>query len=155
MNSRFLRLSFVFCVAVALVLAAPPVHAAEGGKANKIRKLLEVTGTTELGKQILSQMFPSFRKMAPQVPNAVWTDLEKTMSSKVGELEGILIPIYDRHFTESDIDALITFYQTPVGKKFVQKLPVVTQESMTAGQKWGLKIGDQVVRELRSKGYEL
>jgi hypothetical protein len=42
-----------------------------------------------------------------------------------------LIPIYQRHFTKSDVDALIAFYESPVGKKFLREQPRVTEESLT------------------------
>ena len=40
------------------------------------------------------------------------------------EMADIIVPIYDKHFTESDIDGLIAFYRTPVGKKFIKELPL-------------------------------
>jgi uncharacterized protein len=41
-----------------------------------------------------------------------------------------LIPVYQRHFTRSEVNALIAFYSTPVGKKFLREQPLLTQESL-------------------------
>ena len=43
-----------------------------------------------------------------------------------------MIPVYQRHFTKSDIDALITFYSSPPGQKFLHEMPAVTAETMQA-----------------------
>jgi hypothetical protein len=43
-----------------------------------------------------------------------------------------MIPIYQHHFAKSDIDALITFYSSPAGQKFLHEMPAVTSETMRA-----------------------
>jgi hypothetical protein len=51
--------------------------------------------------------------------NMPWDDLIQAM-----------IPAYEKHFTRSDMDALVAFYSTPSGQKILRKLPAVTAESM-------------------------
>ena len=43
-----------------------------------------------------------------------------------------MIPIYQKHLTGTDVDAMITFYSSPTGKKLMQQLPQITQEAMQA-----------------------
>jgi len=43
-----------------------------------------------------------------------------------------MIPVYQRHFTKSEIDGLIAFYSSPVGQKFLHEMPTVTAETMRA-----------------------
>jgi hypothetical protein len=43
-----------------------------------------------------------------------------------------MIPIYQRHFTKAEIDALIAFYSSPPGQKFLHEMPAVTSETMRA-----------------------
>jgi hypothetical protein len=43
-----------------------------------------------------------------------------------------LIPIYQRHFTKTDIDAMSTFYASTTGQKMLQEMPTLTSESMQA-----------------------
>jgi hypothetical protein len=46
-----------------------------------------------------------------------------------------------------------------VGQKLLLKMPVVTQETMAAGQAWGRQIGAEVqsrmIEELRKKGHDI
>ncbi len=65
----------------------------------------------------------------------------------------MIIPIYDKYFTDDDIHQLLAFYSTPVGKKLVENLPVITQESMNIGMQWGKQIAEKVLEKLKQKGY--
>lgn len=41
-----------------------------------------------------------------------------------------MVPVYQKHFTKGEIDALVTFYSTPTGQKLLQEMPAVTAEAM-------------------------
>jgi hypothetical protein len=57
-------------------------------------------------------------------------ELAKTMP--IDEITQAMIPAYQKHFTHSDIEAMNTFYSSPVGQKVLQELPAVMQEGMQA-----------------------
>ena len=42
------------------------------------------------------------------------------------------IPIYQKHFTKSDINSLLAFYSSPTGQKLLNELPAITSEVMSA-----------------------
>lgn len=46
------------------------------------------------------------------------------------ELVDSMIPVYQKHFTKGDMDALVTFYGTSTGQKLLRELPEITAESM-------------------------
>ncbi|CAN5479286.1 hypothetical protein BH11CYA1_BH11CYA1_12060 [soil metagenome] len=50
-------------------------------------------------------------------------DLSKVMQE-------VALQVYDKNFTESEMQDIITFYKTPTGKKTLQALPAVMSESM-------------------------
>ncbi len=43
-----------------------------------------------------------------------------------------MIPIYQRHFSKTDINAMSTFYASPTGQKMMREMPALTSESMQA-----------------------
>lgn len=43
-----------------------------------------------------------------------------------------MVPIYQKHFTKSDVDAITAFYLSPSGQKFVEKMPEIMGEFMSA-----------------------
>lgn len=67
----------------------------------------------------------------------------------------LAVPIYDKYFSDDDIKSMLAFYATPVGKKMVQVLPQLTNESMEVGQKWGQETGRETMIEVLQEHPEL
>ncbi|MFY9310511.1 MAG: DUF2059 domain-containing protein [Bacteroidia bacterium] len=140
-----LTISILFC---ALSIS---MFAQSSTKTDKIKKMLELTGSANLGVQVAKQMINTFKQSYSSVGDAFWDDFEKEI--KAEDLMDLIIPIYDKHYTEEDIDQLIAFYNSPIGKKMTENLPIIMQESMAAGQTWGSKIAEKAIERLRQKGY--
>ncbi|MFH1132152.1 MAG: DUF2059 domain-containing protein, partial [Pseudomonadota bacterium] len=66
------------------------------------------------------------------------------------DLIAMVIPIYDQHLSHADIKGLIQFYQSPLGKKFVSVQPQILNGTMKAGQKWGMQLGQKIIKEVQS-----
>lgn len=120
-------------------------------KTEKIKQLLELTGSGKLGIQVMDQMINSFKKSHATVNQEFWDDFRKEINAN--DIQNIILPIYDKYYTESDIDQLIQFYNSPTGKKMIQNMPLVMQESIAAGQNWGKEIAQKVYSRLKEKGY--
>ena len=50
----------------------------------------------------------------------------------VDEITQAMIPAYQKHFTKGEIEAMNTFYSSPIGQKVLQELPAVMQEGAQA-----------------------
>ena len=145
-------------VLVALVLPLPGVAqtsspAAAPGKEARIRELLVLTGTGALGTQVMTRMLDSFRKSLPDVPAEFWDDFQGQVHPE--ELEAMIVPIYEKHFDESEIDGMLAFYRTALGKKVIRELPGIMNESFSAGQEWGQSIARKAIEQLKKKGYKI
>ena len=114
---------------------------------------MDAIGYTNLVKQSMESMFELYEKNYPKVDSSFWSEFRKEMASD--DLTKLIIPIYDKYFTENDLDALIAFYSTPAGIKIRDATPLITKESMAAGAEWGKTIGERVARRLIEKGYEV
>ena len=125
------------------------VRAEETQKQKDIRKLLKITGSGELGTQVMSQMIGNMKKAMPQVPDKFWSDFMKEVHTE--ELVDLIVPVYDRNLTHDDVKELIKFYESPTGKKFVSVLPKITQESMSVGEKWGRELAMKVMTKLQQQ----
>jgi hypothetical protein len=117
-------------------------------KDEKIKKLLELTGSAKLGNQILKSLIASYQKAQPNINQEYWTEFEKKFNTEE-LLINLIIPIYEKYYTEEDIDQLISFYNTPIGKKMIATAPLIMQESMTVGQNWGMQIAEKIAKELK------
>jgi hypothetical protein len=119
-------------------------------KSEKIKNLMKLTGSGSIGVTVANNMIDSFKKSLPEVKDEFWNEFKNEI--KAEDLVNLIIPIYDKYFTENEIDELIKFYNTPIGKKMISNLPVIMQESMQAGQKWGEAIGEKALAKLNEKG---
>lgn len=120
-------------------------------KTADIKTLLALTKAGELAAQMMQELIQNYRQNLPQVPDAFWLGFARKVNTE--ELVNMLVPIYDRHLTGSDIAALIEFFQSPAGQKLVSVQPEIMKESMQAGREWGMKLGSEVAAELQKQGY--
>ena len=116
-----------------------------------IKTLLDMMGAGKIGVQVMENMLVTFKKSIPNVPNEVWDEFMKEVKPET--LIDLIIPIYAKHYTDEDVIQLIDFYRTPLGKKVIEKMPLISQESYLVGAEWGKKLGEQAVRKLKEKGY--
>jgi uncharacterized protein len=50
----------------------------------------------------------------------------------VDDLLQAMVPVYEKHMTKGDVDALVAFYSTPRGQKILKEMPAMTAEAMQA-----------------------
>jgi uncharacterized protein len=116
-----------------------------------IKTLLEMTGIAKIGVQMMENMLVTFKKSAPNAPTEFWDEFMKEVKPET--LIELTIPAYAKHYTDEEVLQLIDFYRTPLGKKVIEKMPLVAQESYVVGAEWGKKLGEQVISKLKEKGY--
>jgi hypothetical protein len=87
----------------------------------------EMKGTAE---QSFREKIPNPTAEQLQSVHAVVDDVFKTLV--LDDLITDVVPIYQRHLTRSDVQAMITFYSSPAGKKIMREQPAIIKESMQA-----------------------
>lgn len=136
-------------VAILMFLATGAFSQTPSNKTEKIKTLLELTGSANLGKQILEQMIGSFKHRTSKIPDSFWETFQEEID--VDGLMTKILPLYDKYYTEADIDGLISFYQSDLGKKVTTSLPLLMKESMEVGEAWGREIGEKVMKKLKEE----
>lgn len=140
-----------------LVSAEEPPHSESSAesvpKEAKVRQLLEVTGSGTIGAQILGQMLPAMKKLAPNAPETFWQEV--MAEAKPETFVDLMVPIYMKHFDEVDLDEMIAFYSTRVGRKSIERLPAIMAESMAVGQIWGEQVAREIIERLKKAGYQV
>lgn len=126
-------------------------------KANAIRHLLELTGSNKLGKQIWDQLIQTVKPSASQVPSSVWDELGAEFEADIngGKFVEMMVPIYSRAFSEEELNELVKFYESPIGRKMTSALPQIVSESMAAGQQWAGEVLKRLRTRLKEKGYSV
>ncbi|MFQ5543082.1 MAG: DUF2059 domain-containing protein [Nitrospiria bacterium] len=123
-----------------------PLHAAEPEKL--AQELLEVSGVGGLSAQVTKQIIQIQKKAMPDIPNQFWDDFSSSVNP--AELNQKIITIYVKHFTVEEMKSIIGFYKTNAGQKLLNKLPILTQESMQAGRQWGMELRQIITKKLQT-----
>jgi hypothetical protein len=154
-------------------LAAPPVAWGQQEAATRedVVKLLEVMQVKSQMRNLIDQMAAHARSTGREQAKQRFPDLSDAALSRLDALQDQMfkevpidammedvIPIYQRHFTRSDVAAMTGFYSTPAGKKLLQEMPSLTAESNRATalrmqghmQAFAVK-GQQLLEELRKE----
>lgn len=63
--------------------------------------------------------------------------------------------IYRKHFSSDDIKALVAFYSSPAGQKFLAEMPSLLQESMRAGSDIMMKRMPEIMDRIEKRQDEL
>ncbi|TGK15189.1 DUF2059 domain-containing protein [Leptospira fluminis] len=122
----------------------------EDMKKEEIRRLLISSGSEKMGVLVVGQMISRFKQLMPQIPEEFWEDFRKELHGE--DMVELIVPIYDKYFTIEEIREITAFYNSPVGKKLLEKNPQITQESMQVGEIWGKKIAEKVLQKLKARG---
>jgi len=136
---RWICLVLIFCLST---LAG----AAENGDGKSLdtERLLTMTGALKVGQQLSSMvtagMIEAFKKSRPDLPargfDIVKEEIQKVMLAGTPDLVDRMIAIHDKYYTHEETKALISFYESPLGKKVISITPAALQESMQAGREW-------------------
>lgn len=145
----------IFAAALFVLLFSAPSFAQDASYSKKLHAFLEANGTMETFKTAIKGMIETMSQSNDKIPAEFWAEFEKeAVGTSLDDLVALLAPVYSKHLTEADLDKLMEFYHSPVGKKLADKTPIITQESMLAGQAWGQKLGERVVARMKEKGYK-
>ena len=130
-------------------------------------ELLLLTNVDKMLKPMCEQMKTMLEQQfvqmgAPEelrpVLNRYIGKMVKVMEEEFGweKMKNDYIDIYVKTYTEGELRAISEFYKSPAGKKFIEKMPQLMQESMAISQKnmptlmkKMKKISEEMVNEIK------
>ncbi|MBN2348805.1 MAG: DUF2059 domain-containing protein [Bacteroidales bacterium] len=119
-----------------------------------LKKMLSISGTEASFETAISQMFQMYKQQQTDVPADIWDEFEQEfLRTSLDDLVEMFTPVYKKYLTIEDLKQIIKFYQTPAGKKYAEKTPLIMQESMEVGQQWGMKVGEKFQKKLEERGF--
>ncbi len=147
------RLAGVVGLFVALLLltgSLPQLGKPDKKKEAKIRKFLEVSGLRKSYEESLKKMPLDFVREFGQESRQT---LKKLVTKKdVEKLMAKVVQGVDRNFSVKEIDELIEFYETPLGKKLAKNVPIIAANTDSSMKKWEEKLRVRALETLRKKG---
>lgn len=108
-----------------------------------IQKYFEVTHSREMITKMMDATMKPIHQMTHEQylkdKDRLPPDFEEQMNKKADdllkafpwdEMLQAMIPVYQKHFTRGDVNALTSFYGTPTGQKLLREMPAITAEAM-------------------------
>lgn len=143
-----MRMRVVIAAAIVGVIGITAVAQERKEKASheqKARKLLELSEMPKNARLMVDTMIEAFRS-TPDLPPGFVERFKA--EAKPEEFVELLVPVYVKHFSEDDLEAIIAFYETPAGKRMVKAQGDLARETQATGQKWGQDLGKKIAEEL-------
>jgi uncharacterized protein len=131
---------------------APP---AGSEKTAVIRQILDVTHTADQAVGAIEASVPAQRASNPRIPAVFWDRFLIQARQRRGEFVDSLVPLYSRTFELAELQALLQFYQSPLGQRLLEAQPGLMRESIQLGQRWGARIGAEIGEQLAAEGVQI
>ncbi len=147
-------LCVAFCCGVLPVTAQSVADATDPAYQAKVERLIELTDGKTIGRSMASLVTQSLLRstqLPPRAAQIVSEEVEAFFDENLDALVTSLIPVYAKYYTEADLDALIEFYESPIGQKLAEVTPAFSQDSFQAGQRVAQERLPQFQERLRSR----
>lgn len=176
MNNRVLPVLFL-CGSIAITADnASPTSPAPSNPPSEasIKQLLEVAQARKLVDSIMMQMDNLMQQSMAQatkgqtVPPKVQKEIDKGRSEALAmmkdlldwsKLEPLYVRVYQKSFSQQEVDGMVAFYKTPAGQAVIGKMPAVMQNTMDEMQQMMApvmqkiqKMQQDVVAEMKAEG---
>ena len=141
------RIFLVLVLCTSLVQAAENPSAAPSAAPTEasIKQLLEVSQSRKLVESVMTQMDNLMLQSIAQatkgqpIPPKVQNDIDKRRNELLAmmrelldwkKLEPMYVRIYQKTFTQPEVDGMIAFYKTPAGQAVMSKMPAAMQNTI-------------------------
>lgn len=118
---------------------------AQTTKMNKIHELLSLT-QEHIGPTVMKPMRHAIQH--PKADSLFWAEVTKEFLTEISRLAA---PVYDSYFTENEIDELLAFHRSPIGRKMLELAPVINETLMTDIQISGANLINRIQDKLKER----
>jgi hypothetical protein len=145
-------------LAVVLLSTIPSSHADDAASRKSAEAILEVTNAAGAMKSgFIATIEPMIASMKKQgMPDAAALEMTAALGEwfdaeiKWADIKPKMVDLYVKEFSEQDLKELLAFYQTPVGKKAINKLPIVMRQGAVIGQEYAAQKQDSLKRKVQA-----
>ena len=85
----------------------------------------------------------------PRVPEKFWDKYRQLISLE--ELQNRLVQVYDKHYTSDELNDLLKFYDSPLGKKMSAEAVPILRESMAIAQDLSKRAAQSVASDVQAE----
>ena len=126
MHIRLIMVTVVAVMSARVPLAGQQIPANDSARVETVKKLFAVTRVEQFHTQMLEMMLERYAQVPSLAPYAepMREFLAKHASYSV--VEGDLIATYREYYSETEVQQLIRFYESPLGQRVAAVTPVLS-----------------------------
>jgi hypothetical protein len=111
-------------------------------------KLVETLSSSEYNEE---EFFSLLKNMFSSIANE--EELEDFLEEykehySVSDVKNRIAEIYLNNLTEDEMIDMINFFNTPTGKTWVSKHPIILQQIIKVSEEYGASIAEQIIRKI-------
>jgi hypothetical protein len=154
-------MKFLATAALAVLVAAAAARADDAPTPERLalaKQVMELNGSAAAYAkydQNLDRLVEQLRASMPGADEATIADIKKIATEEFAAYKPTLIDgvvkIYAKHFSETDLKALITFYKSDAGQHFAAEIPAISQESMDLNAPFTMRLMERIRAYLMDK----
>jgi hypothetical protein len=172
MSKRILSI-LLLCGSIALAADNPSPAPSPPPSEASIKQLLEIAQSRKLVDSVMAQMDNLMQQSIAQatqgqkIPAKVQKDIDAGRAEMIAmmkelldwnRLEPMYVRVYQKTFSQQEVDGMIAFYKTPAGQAVIGKMPKVMQNTIEEMQQMMgpvmqkmQKIQQDVVAEMKAE----
>lgn len=148
-------------------IARTPSKTATPATQADILRLFKVLNVQDQVRQTVDQIMRQMRTMnreelkkrRPEITEKQLAKMdhdseEIARSFPVNDLMNDMVPVYQKHLTTADVNAIIAFYASPTGKKMLREMPAMMTEGMQAAYPRIQQNLDEIMKRIDEKQAE-
>jgi hypothetical protein len=169
LSTRHMLVAFVTLALLAVAkpaLAQAPAARPSPAAILIAKQIVELKGAKEIYEPLVRGVIQKVKSQFMQTNfmygkdlNEIANNLERDYAPRVNELVDASARIYASYFTEAELREILTFYQSPVGRKVIVEEPKALEASMANAGDWGDKLSDDVIakmrQEMKKRGHDI
>mgnify|MGYP006301968965 CR=1 FL=1 len=130
------------------VIVIPNAYSDEDAFLNDYLLYLDLTNANKSREFALHQMILQYKKL-PKMDSKKLDEFEKTAVDEIKILNRRLFPVFKKYFSHSELQEMIKFYRSPIGRKLSRVAPELTRDSTIVGIQWGQEIEQRIFTECK------
>lgn len=128
-------------------------------KKEDIQKLIELIDVKKIADEVsavvVNQITMSLKNSDKQIPDSYYIIIREEipifLTEQISLFMERVIPIFDKYYTHEEIKGLIEFYETPLGRKLIEKQPAITVETIQAALEWSQSLEALLAERLQKR----
>lgn len=148
-RSNFCLFASFLCLVLFVCSLAQAQSPSDPEKIQNIKKLIRLHGGLDDLKQKVDSQITAYCEKIPGLPPEYAESMKKVFDEiDMADLADKFVSAYAKQLTDKEVDGLLKFYESPLGKKVIAVMPKIHSEQSAIAKQWGQNCAVHVLDKL-------